>query len=375
MLFRLLIAALILTGPISVTPLRAQVTGDSLPETCGDLAIADACAILSEAARMLAPSYAEPKSAAGERAFRALGYDSQYIAAKHGPFQPTIDIFLVSKPNSNRLFIVITGTESKRDWIENAKFSSYTAKYEDGQFYVPPAHAGFRRGMLSIVRSGIFHLNEYDAGKLTLEQKCADRNNASKRDSKMTAYLCDKNVGDGSGKPIEAIIVGHSRGAGIGQVIASIVDGYELRGDRNHMQVARQENWPLRLHALVGFAPPYAIHDRIDSADNAVNFPAAGIGSHWQFLKDSGIAAKTVLFVNDRDIVPLLNAGMSDSQPCGAGRQFGHRYRITRSNAIVYEGTDWGTLASIQTAHSSIGYAAAVAGEAVLPELECRPSD
>lgn len=354
--------------------------GKTLGETCNDLPVRDACNIIIEATKMIEPSYIKNKKDDSQAAFKKIDYDSQYFKAKKGFLQPTIDVFFASKKKSNRLFIIITGTESARDWVENAKFKSYTNKYEDGQFYVPPAHAGFRRGMLSIINSDIFRLNEFDAKTDELRDKCDKIKPEDKRRrfSKMVHYLCENNVSDGSENEIETIIVGHSRGSGIGQVIATVVDGYELREDKDRkgrMTIERQENWPLSLHAVIGFAPPYAIHDRVDNAENTKNFPKSGIKSHWKFLRKEQFEHKTILFVNNRDIVPLLNAGISEGRVCGEGRQFGHRYLINRNDEIVYEGMDWGKLTSISQAHSSAGYARAILGEPSPPELECKPSN
>ncbi len=140
---------------LQVTPAVAQQQqgprpGTTLAEACRQLPVIDSCNLIAEAAAMLRPSYEEDKAGAGEASFRALGYDATYVRARSSLLRPPTDVFLVSRRRSNRLFIVITGTEEMRDWISNAQFGSYSAAYNDGQFYIPPGHAGFRGGMLNI---------------------------------------------------------------------------------------------------------------------------------------------------------------------------------------------------------------------------------
>lgn len=320
-------------------PAAAQLQpGQTLPQACASLPVADACALIAEAARMLGPSYASNKAEGGVAAFRALGYDATYFAAGGGFLGSTTDIFLVSRPQSNRLFVVITGTESSRDWFENAKFGSYAPAYRDGQFYVPPGHAGFRRGMLNVINHGVLALNEFD-------ERAIDCTAGAPRPSGLTRHLCQHQVMTGQG-PVETIIVGHSRGAGIGILLATAFAGLEIqRPERNGpATVARQAHWPLAVHAVIGFAPPYAVYRAAD--------PAAprGIPDQWTILRESGIADRTIWFVNERDIVPLLSLGH--------GRHFGHRFRIQGNGRVSYDGTDWGRDIGFAGAHSSVGYCA-----------------
>jgi hypothetical protein len=312
--------------------------GQTLPEACASLPVTDACALIAEAARMLEPSYARNKAVEGVAAFNALGYDATYFAARAGAFAVTTDLFLVSRRGSNRLFVVITGTESPRDWYENAKFGSYAPAYLDGQFYVPPGHAGFRRGMLNVVNDGVVAINEFDQGELNCAAPAA-------RPSGLARHLCQYQVASGVG-PIETVIVGHSRGAGIGILLATVFAGLEIQrsAPNGPATVARQAHWPLVLHAVIGFAPPYAIYHRVDP-----NAPA-GFPDQWTVLRDHGILARTIWFINERDIVPSLSLG--------DGRHFGHRFRIRGTGEVRYDGDVWGPDTSLLGAHSSVGYCA-----------------
>ena len=322
----------------------AQTVGQSLQETCGKLGIIDGCDVINEAAKMLHPSYEVKDPKIGEQALIDLGYFARYVPTKAGSLQARINVFLAAQKGSNRIYIILTGTQSSRDWLENAKYHAFTATYKDGEFYTPPGHAGFRRGMLSIVNGGLFKINEYDDSGIN----CSALPNSA---SLISHFICDSGVQDGKGKPINTIIVGHSRGSAIGQIIVPIVDGFEFKSlSDGTVKVGRQNHWPLRLQALIGFAPPYAVYAKTDR-EVGLKVPA-GVPDQWQFLKDQGYFNKTVLFIDDRDAVPLASLGH--------GRHFGYRYRITGYGAVLFDGQCWGPVVSTVGAHSHLGYAEAV---------------
>jgi hypothetical protein len=327
-------------------PAQAPRAGAPLAEACLSLPVTDACDIIAEAARMLGPSYEEDKATAGDAAFEALGYNTTYIPARAGAFQGVTDVFLASKPGTNRLYIVITGTESTRDWIENAKFRSYTARYKDGQFYVPPGHAGFRRGMLNIVNDDVIRINEFDSREL----KCSGD---LRKLSRLSRHICDHGLPRTAGS-IETVIVGHSRGAGIGLLTATAFAGLEIVRPvrRGPADVKRQAHWPLSLKAVITFAPPYAVY-RLTDRQLGLRVPPE-LPDQWKVLEREGIPAKTISFLNEQDIVPLLSLGL--------GRHFGHRFRIDRHGRTTYEGHDWGPDSDLKRAHSSHFYCTDVLG-------------
>jgi hypothetical protein len=85
----------------------------------------------------------------------------------------------------------------------------------------------------------------------------------------------------------------------------------------------------------------------------------------WEVLKRAGIPAKTISFLNEQDIVPLLSLGL--------GRHFGHRFRIDRYGRTKYEGHDWGPDSDLKRAHSSHFYCTDILGalgqSGLCPEL------
>jgi len=328
----------------------------TLAEKCGALPVEDACNLITEAAAMLRPSYGKPKETNGVAGFQALGYGAEYIEADTTLHRPSTDVFLVARPGTRRLFVVITGTEDWMDWISNARFTPYTGTYEDGQFYAPPGHGGFRGGVVDMVGEGILRQNEFDAAALDCASGAARR-------SRLAAFICDARLRLDQG-PIETIIVGHSRGAGIGVLAASAFAGLEVvRPDpRGPVRVERQRHWPLKLHAVIGFAPPYAV-SRLSDAEAGLPVPP-GLPPHEEILRQHGIPDRTILFINDRDIVPSLSTGQA--------RHRGHLFRIRRDRRVVYEGDGWGPDRGLFEAHSSGGYCADVLTELNRP-LQCEP--
>ncbi len=339
-----LVAALL--AAFLVAPAHAMPRpGATLAEACGDLSIDDACELIAEATRMLGPTYETPKRR-GVMILNSMGFDVTYVPARHGRLQGTTDIFLASRPKSNRLFIIITGTESAKDWFENAKFGSYSPVYRDGQFYVPPGHAGFRRGMLNIVNDKVIRQNEFDKS-LKCTGPRSDR-------SWLADHICLFKLPQGR-KAIDAVIVGHSRGAGIGLLMATAFAGLEFTTRGNELIVDEQAAWPLDLKAVIAFSPPYAVY-RMTDQQAGLPVPR-GFPDHWAILQRYSLPQRAISFLDEQDIVPLLSLGL--------GRHFGHRFRIGRDTAITYEGfgrglgtegDGWGLDSDLGRAHSSHHY-------------------
>lgn len=165
--------------------------------------------------------------------------------------------------------------------------------------------------------------------------------------SKLARYLCNHHVADGSGRKIETVITGHSRGAAIGMVMATVLAGLEIKIPKGgKATVESQDNWPLTLYAVVGFAAPYSIYRKTD-AEVGMKVPA-GIDDQWTLLNRFNIPQRTFLFLNERDVVPLASPGH--------GRHFGYRFNIQGSGGVTYDGTDWGPDVSTIEAHSNVGY-------------------
>jgi hypothetical protein len=145
--------------------------------------------------------------------------------------------------------------------------------------------------------------------------------------------------------------------------MATAFAGLEIRVPKSgEADVSPHPNWPLSLHAVIGYAPPYAVYSQADK-DAGLSVPA-GILDQWQILTRYGIPDRTFLFLNERDIVPGLSVGF--------GRHFGHRFRIQGSGAVLYDGKDtWGEPATLIDAHRSAGYCRDVRRALLQPDQTC----
>ncbi len=314
-------------------------SGDPIHISCQQLAeIPDACHIIAESAEMLSPTYEKFKKTEGEKRLRDLGYEAAYIKAKFGLFGDTTDVFLVGKAQSNRVFVVITGSESKRDWYENAKISYYATKWRDGYYYTPPGHAGFRSGALNVIGRVLKH-NEFDINESEAKQS----------PSKLSKFVADNSISDGTGNKIRIVVSGHSRGAGIAILLGPAFDGLEIKRQEKDgpAKVGYQDNWPYKLEAIIGFATPQSIYTRKDSA--AGLNPPTGARDHWAIYADEKIAERMISIDNERDIVPLLSIGLSS--------QVGHRFSIGREKGVIkYAGFNSPNDVALWQAHGQGGY-------------------
>lgn len=334
----------------SAASAQAPAPGESLATSCSKLGIDDACSIIAEASKMLGPSYMKPDAAGAVEAFRARGYDATPWKAGSRWFGHANQIYLVSRSGSNRLYVVIRGTDNFGDVVQDLKAKSYTDTYRDGQFYLPPGHGGFRRGMLNIINSGVLRMNEFDAQ--------FDCGRLGRRSSLLARHLCRNGMPTGPGE-VEVVLVGHSLGAGIALVGASAFAGLEHRKVPGDMIIDGQKYWPLRLAAVVGFAPPYAVYSRTD-LEAGIKVPP-GYQDQWSILGKSGIIDRTILFINDRDLVPGLSVGY--------GRHFGHRFRVDRDDRVTYDGRTTTRDLNVIQAHGNTGYCSAVLNELGVPLL------
>jgi hypothetical protein len=291
-------------------PVDSPVQSVPLREACGSFDLANACDLLSLVSRFMLMSYAADKPGAGVRAFQALGYDATYLAARHGPGVQRPRLFLVSQRASNRVFVVFPGTEDAFDWAQNAKFNRYADQPADGMFYLPPGHAGFRRGMTNVINSGIIDAREFRGGSLDCTQANIHR-------SGLADHVCRFAVQQSPRERIQLILVGHSRGAGFIQVGATAFHGLTWRGG----QIERAANWPYDVAAIFAYAPPYAIY-------RAPDRPPV---DQWAILEQYGLTRNAYMIIQDGDMVPTIWSPFNGQElGYNQGRHFGHFIRITR---------------------------------------------
>lgn len=316
----------------------ASAHDEVFADVCADLSSQlDLCEEASTTALLLAPTYMTDKQGAAVNSLENLDYAATYIPAKTGWFSDTTDLFFAGVPGSNRVYVVVTGTESARDWYENAKKTPYTTVWTDGIYYIPPGHAGFRSGTINVINAAL-RQNEFDAGGLD----CSNANGASR----LTRFVCERGIGDGSGQPIDLVLVGHSRGSAIVNLTALAFDGFEIAAEGDGMTVKRQEHWPYRVAGVFGFAPPPAIYLRTDA--EAGMWVPTGAPDQWAVYDRTSLDENTFLFINRNDLVPNLSLG--------DGVQLGHRFEYGSDGKLEYAGFHSRASIDFGAAHSSVGY-------------------
>jgi pimeloyl-ACP methyl ester carboxylesterase len=353
MRFTLVPALLALLCCVFGSAARAELParGESLSTSCAKINVQDACSLIAEASKMLGPSYIDPKTSSAIEAFRARGYDATPWKAGR-LFGHSNQGYIVSRAGENRIYVVIRGTDNFGDAVQDLKAKSYTGTYRDGEFYLPPGHGGFRRGVLNIINSGVLRINEFD-----VPLDCAS---LGRRASILARHLCRYGMRTGPGQ-VDVVLVGHSLGAGIALIGAAAFAGLEYKQGPalSSIRVGRQDYWPLTLRAVVAFAPPYAVYSKTD-LEAGIETPE-GYESQWQILASQGIIDRTILFINDRDLVPGLSIGY--------GRHFGHRFRIDRDDRVTYDGSTTSRDLDAIGAHRNVGYCTAVLTELHEPVL------
>lgn len=339
-----------MAGMMIATALHAQpvprATRELSPATCATFTPADACRLFAETAPLMTTSYARrPKGELGKKALMEMGYDATFLSARHNMFANKPNFFLASRKRTGRVFVIFPGTEGTFDWMQNALFGAYTDRVNDGKFYVPPGHAGFRRAVLNIYNSNLVRADEFAGGPLNCSA-------ADPRRSALAAHVCEHEVMRPGSDKIDLVLVGHSRGAGIAQLASPMFHGLRWNG----RQVAPAANWPYRVEAVFAYAPPYAIYRRPDSE---VFASARDLPSQWDVLTNHGLIERTFMVIQDADMVPAIWSPLNYKHDAhfSQGRHYGKLIRITRDGELRWEPTDW----SVESPHLPEGYCRAVA--------------
>ncbi|MFV0644040.1 MAG: lipase family protein [Sphingomonadaceae bacterium] len=317
---------------------------DLLATRCAHLApVTDACELVRVAAQMLRPSYAQDKGSEGITQFKELGYEAEYFPARaFRLFSGTTNVFLAAKPRSDRLFVIITGSETERDWIENLNAAPAPADWRRGGYYIPPGHSGFRSGadeiVYTLLRSGEFEQHGFDCNPDRLNRRTT---------SPVSRFVCANEVMSGESETIDVVLVGHSRGAAIANLAAPAFAGHTILSVADGtVDVRPQRHWPLRLHAIIGFAPPPALYAFTDDAVGADS--PSGAPDQEEVYQRAGIPERAIMFLNESDVVPLLSMGTM--------RQLGRHFRVRSDGQVEYVSHDWSQTIDLARDHSAGGY-------------------
>ncbi len=257
--------------------------------------------------------------------YNELGYDASYYAPASGivhwldvgPWDFP-ELYLLSRKASGEVIVVFVGSNSGHDWFQNLKVTNYQDSAVTDQMYIMPGHGGFRAGMLNLIGSGFFDLDPCtDAADTSADDSC----------SALTQHLQKYQVESGD-TPIRIILTGHSQGAGLAQLAASLFDGFHYLQDG---RIAVQESWPYRVVRILRYASPYAVSKAGCVAEQTCPDP-------WKLIADR-YADITYNVIRDDDMVPMLWDVTKGHAP--TTRHFGRLVRITRDGEARLEATTW----------------------------------
>ena len=206
------------------------------------------------------------------------------------------EAFILSRKKSNSVTILFVGTNSKYDWLQNTKSTNYEDKVIEGNYYIPPGHAGYRRGIMNLIIRGFF-------GNI------------------LDDHAKNHSVRDGSGQNIRIRLLGHSQGAGLAQLAAPIIDGYRyINGIRSKSRSSKYI-----LEKLYAYGAPYTISTE---------------GDDWTFMNNT-YGGLSYMILKDGDLVASIYNSYKYERTVPS-RHFGNYIRITRDNEVKREITSWG---------------------------------
>jgi len=255
----------------------------------------DTVAKLHAAAKLIEISYLEPDRAIEK--FKSGGWDVTYFAAESETWYSWDnypEVYLLSRPDTDQLVSIFVGTNSAEDWIENIKTNIFWDTGKKNAVYIPPGHAGYRRGVMNLSHGEFF--TKHLPGHV---EKYMDSN-----------------------KVISIQVLGHSQGGGIAQLIAPALDGHIYKKKKVK---GKRDNWKLSVDTIYIFGAPYAVSKR---------------HSDWHALSET-YGDRTYVVLKDSDMVASAYDAMSYETKVPF-RHFGKLVRISRDNQISIEDTKWG---------------------------------
>jgi len=321
------------------------------------------CSRLLESASLVPISYMRPKHNNPDGPithYQEKGYYVTFFSPSRRLFWNFPETFILSSPDSRDVFIVFTGSEATDDWVRNIWARHYPEVATPGASYIPPGAGGIRSG----VRNLLYH--EFVTPPHSL------------RTSILNDHWMRFHPGDVDAltqeDAISIYIVGHSQGAGIAQVAATVLHGLctvEAEsgctvdpalsaansdiGDDN--DVGRFSDWPYAVRGIFAYAPPYIISRSYE-----------GSRSHWATLHQYQLVDRTVMIIREGDPVPTLyNAAKSIHFV--EGQHFGRLLHINRRGDIVRLDNTPGW--NFNHPHRSTDYCASVLNAFSISDIQC----
>ena len=246
--------------------------------------------------------------------FTRRGIDATYFAIKRlNGIYP--ELYFLSVPQSDAVTVLFVGTNDDYDWFQNLKVSNFEDVARDGEFYIFPGHAGFRSGLLQILKKGLI--------------------------DELKNHVKNYNVRSACDTKIAITLLGHSQGAGLVQLSLTIFDGLVYRGKElvtkpgHHFHVAR----------AYAYAAPYAVSTTVKE-DSGVH--------QWDEI-DQRYPDKLITVLRDHDLAGVAYNVITYKNQIPS-RHFGQFVRINRDGDVFFEDTRW----EREEPHSIANYAKAL---------------
>ncbi|NNU16197.1 hypothetical protein HK107_07675 [Parvularcula sp. ZS-1/3] len=283
------------------------------------------------------------------------------------------NVFLLGRPASNRVVIVLLGTEGGANPLDNLKniraslkddSPARIPKVEGRRIYIPSGHGGFRSSARNLIQRGVFNRRGLLADVTSveeLERHCADENrwrgrfNSSYGTLSLADFICKNKIRpNGSREPVRVVIIGHSLGAGIAQMLAGGIHGLHWeQGEDDAWSVVSgdspegspSQRWPFDLERLYLIAPPLALYTRelvkkgcFPLAELQESQPSrfAGFTDPIKTYDRLGVTAQTSIVFRNGDMVPSLWSPLKGN--CVVGQHFASiAYFIQRDGEVRVE--------------------------------------
>lgn len=222
--------------------------------------------------------------------FQALGFDvTYYYITRNQPFFKYPELYILSRAEKPaQMTLVFVGTNSWFDWAQNLKFLHYTDRKVDKYFFIPSGHGGFRRGVLNLINTS-FYKNGLD----------------KHRDS----Y--------GIARQAELVIVGHSQGGGVAQMVTPYLAGYQYINQQPQLI----DRWDYSVSKVITIGAPPAV--------DCISQP---------FMQET-FGSITINIIRDEDLVSTAH---KPKDKWLKNVFYGRLLRITRDGETRYENTEWG---------------------------------
>ncbi len=282
---------------------------------------------LAIGAKLIVLGYGEEQAGHSENveAFQNKGFDATYFAPSEYMFSDYPEVYILSRKKTNEITILVVGTDSNGDWIQNMKTKEYHDVCNANTYHIPAGHGGFRNGVMNLIGEKFFT-------------------------EVITGHIQNNDVRNNKGGMIDVTIIGHSAGAGIAQLVGPAVDGYKYTDcmDTDNPKLVKTDKWPLKVKNVFAYAPPYAVSPSYGS---------------WEYMSKN-YGDKTYMIIRDADFVTTVYNAFTHGLKVPF-RHYGKYVRITRDKEVSFESTDWGLYVEEgDSPHSSNAYHAALKNHA-----------